>query len=203
MLKTRGFWDWVVAREARAIYTRFHKPLPTDVIVDVGAHIGSFCVPWAPQVAHIHAFEPFPENYDLLLENIALNNIENITPYEMALSNMYGMANMGSKISPLGGGTGNIFCTENCIEVPMNTMDAVIRDQVDFIKLDCEGSEIGVLEGARNILSWYHPYIAGEMHGRENLDGVLSILAEYDYQVAYYYYGWGFKWVPQWMLYAQ
>ena len=49
-----------------------------DVILDVGAHIGTFCIPLAKHIGssgRIHAFEPTPDSYRLLLRNIDANDL--------------------------------------------------------------------------------------------------------------------------------
>ncbi|SVA84980.1 uncharacterized protein METZ01_LOCUS137834, partial [marine metagenome] len=59
-----------------------------DTIVDVGAHIGLFSL-FAAQFCkkgRVFCFEPVNDNYELLLENIKLNNITNIIPFNCAVS---------------------------------------------------------------------------------------------------------------------
>jgi tRNA1(Val) A37 N6-methylase TrmN6 len=56
-----------------------------DVIVDIGAHIGIFTI-YASQFCNngkIYSFEPVKENYDLLLNNIELNRLEQVKPFEL------------------------------------------------------------------------------------------------------------------------
>jgi len=68
----QGQYDWCEFR-------------PDDRWLDVGAHIGVFCVLAAPHVAYIDAYEPEPGNYAALLHNLELNGIENVTPHNLAL----------------------------------------------------------------------------------------------------------------------
>ena len=62
---------------------------PHDIIIDVGAHIGLFTI-YASQFCtkgKIYSFEPVLENYELLLENIKLNNLNYVTSFNQAISN--------------------------------------------------------------------------------------------------------------------
>jgi predicted RNA methylase len=68
-----------------------------DVVFDVGAHIGSFALKAARLVGEdglVIALEPELENYKLLEENVRLNNLENIVPIPMALSDFQGTGNL-------------------------------------------------------------------------------------------------------------
>jgi FkbM family methyltransferase len=67
---------------------------PNDVVVDIGAHIGTFSV-WAAKQAtsgRVYAFEPNQENYRLLEENKQLNNLPNLHLFNLAVSNQVGEA---------------------------------------------------------------------------------------------------------------
>ena len=59
-----------------------------DVVLDIGAHIGLFSL-FASQFCKngkIFCFEPIKENYEELLKNIEINNIQNIIPFNNAVS---------------------------------------------------------------------------------------------------------------------
>jgi len=66
----------------------------SDVVIDIGAHIGAFSV-WAARQAtrgRIFAFEPNEENYGLLEENKKLNDLTNLQIFKLAVSNKAGEA---------------------------------------------------------------------------------------------------------------
>lgn len=138
--------------------------LPDDgVFVDVGANIGFFTVP----VAHrnrrancrVYAFEPIPSNYQALVENIQINDLVDVFPYNLALSNATGILSMHVNVDN-DVETGNAVAlsnwktpidrTVNC-EVNAGRFDDWIRsanlDRVDVVKIDVEGHELFVLEG--------------------------------------------------------
>ena len=60
-----------------------------DVVIDIGAHIGLFTL-YASQFCNegtIYSFEPVKENYELLLENVKSNNLEQVRIFNLAVSN--------------------------------------------------------------------------------------------------------------------
>ena len=59
-----------------------------DIIIDIGAHIGLFCL-YASQYCKsgkIYCYEPIKGNYDMLIENLEMNKIKNIIPFNYAVS---------------------------------------------------------------------------------------------------------------------
>ena len=60
-----------------------------DIVLDIGAHIGLFTL-YASQFCTkglIYSFEPMKDNYELLLENIKSNNLEQVKIFNLAVSN--------------------------------------------------------------------------------------------------------------------
>lgn len=76
----------------------------------------------------------------------------------------------------------------------INTVDKLIKEKIDFIKLDIEGDEIKALEGARNTIKEYHPILAiciyhkaSDWYEVPNL--VLSIRNDYNIYLRHYMEG--------------
>ncbi len=76
----------------------------------------------------------------------------------------------------------------------INTIDKLIKEKIDFIKLDIEGDEIKALEGARNTIKNYHPILAiciyhkaSDWYEVPNL--ILSIRNDYDIYLRHYMEG--------------
>ena len=67
-----------------------------DTIIDIGAHIGLFSllVSQLCKTGKILSFEPVRENFDLLVSNLKLNHIENVLPFNMAVSKNSGKLNL-------------------------------------------------------------------------------------------------------------
>jgi len=122
-------------------------------ILDIGAGIGDFAIGIAkrrPQ-STLYAYEPFPESYALLQENLRLNGIENVKAFPLAIS--------GKKDSlqlhlitpePVQHSTAvekHPAC--NSISVPNTTLDQAMAElglpYCDYLKMDCEGAEYDIL----------------------------------------------------------
>ena len=137
-----------------------------DTTIDIGANIGLFSVFLSKEVGSkgkMYAFEPVQETYWRMRENLTLNRCTNAFAYQQAVSNKNGKATMN--IFPEGYGAWNTFgkptfgkivpvATES---VKITTLDSFVRDnkigKVDFLKIDVEGYEHDVLEGAKELLS--------------------------------------------------
>jgi FkbM family methyltransferase len=146
-----------------------------DIYFDIGANIGFnaiFASILVGKSGKVYAFEPEQANYDLLLENILLNNITNIIPVKCAvlnenkISTIYkSKTNYGDHIVDLP----EIFQTNNHInsgEINSITLDKFVESipesemtKLKLIKIDTQGSDIKVLEGALKLIKRYKPDI--------------------------------------------
>jgi len=124
-----------------------------DVVVDIGANIGVFTIFAAHRTRNrVYAFEPFPSNLDFLNQNIRANDLHNVISHEAAVSNSTGQAKLFLGETNEGhllfdhNITGKL---ENYIMVATTTLQSIIDDndleRIDFLKMDCEGSEGSIL----------------------------------------------------------
>lgn len=143
------------------VYTEKFGILPTDQVADVGAMIGVFAVLAARQAyaGHVWAFEPHPDNFELLKENIRLNNLSNVTAVKAAVLDAPGITTMPVN---LGIHTGAGMVGTGKMQVPAVTLDDSMS-KLDFLKVDAEGSELKVLQGAARLLQG-NVRIAMEVH---------------------------------------
>lgn len=133
------------------------------IMVDIGAHVGYFSLLGASLVGNsgkIYAFEPEPENYKLLSDNIKRNGYQNVSAQNKAVSGVSGQAELF--ISGLDNGSHSIYQNEKRKTtgfVPVETvnLDEFIRSEgspkVDLIKIDVEGAEIDVIQGMTDTLN--------------------------------------------------
>lgn len=135
-----------------------------DIIIDVGANVGFYTVPFSPLVGphgKIIAFEPDPCMNRLLDENIRLNDLSNVEIYKEAVSNTTGIKQFfitypgGSSLLPVRG-------VREIINVPTITIDSLELDRVDWIKIDTEGTEADVLKGAKETIERCKPNLIVE-----------------------------------------
>lgn len=142
------------------------------VLLDIGSHIGSHAVIYSKLFpnSRILAFEPQSTIFNILNQNITLNNIKNCSSYNNAI----GHANMDTTMSKyLYDGYdceieyntnktfnyGGIGLGKSGEFVKMITIDSLDLERCDYIKIDVEGAEILVLTGALNTINKYHPII--------------------------------------------
>jgi FkbM family methyltransferase len=138
----------------RKVYNPVQLPIvPEDIVVDLGSNVGVFTVFAAQRTRNtIHAIEPFPENVEFLNRNIAANGLQNVITHRVAITDRVGSAKLF--LTGISGGhllfdhdiTGPL---EKYIEVPAITLTRFMDDnhleRIDYLKVDCEGSEGAIL----------------------------------------------------------
>lgn len=137
---------------------------PGMTVVDLGANVGYYTLLFGKLVGargRVLAFEPEPDNFMRLEQNIAAGGLSNIQARRSAVAEEAGEthlclspANFGAHhIRPPGAEDRRV--ANNEISVPCVTLDDVIgrRDPpVDFLKMDIEGAEFRALQGMRRVL---------------------------------------------------
>jgi FkbM family methyltransferase len=131
---------------------------PGMVAVDCGAHIGYHTLLMAKRVSkagRVYAFEPLPENFSVLCENIRLNGYEGIVVAEnKAVGAQTGRQRFRrgqwrpDDLDPLT----SVSCLDpqGDLEVEVVALDDYFAEKrVDFVKVDVEGAEAMVLNGVR------------------------------------------------------
>jgi FkbM family methyltransferase len=132
---------------------------PNDVVIDIGANQGVFTCYAAYHGAQVYAFEPFPQSFETLQENVRSNGFEkNVTARPWAIGGKNGTANL-TYTDTYGGVMNSInltFCQnkkldmQKQIAVPCYTLSQTIEDlkigTIRLCKIDCEGSELDILK---------------------------------------------------------
>jgi FkbM family methyltransferase len=134
-----------------------------DTFLDIGANIGLFSLYASKVIGDLgltYAFEPTPNTFQRLLENISINNCKNIIPVNIGLSNKNMVVDFN--VSEDGHDAWNSIVkldqlqNWSSIKVNVETLDSFIKKysirKVDLIKLDVEGWEKFVLEGGEQLL---------------------------------------------------
>ena len=141
-------------------------------VVDIGAGIGDFAILVAKEhpSCRVYAFEPFPESFCLLQENLRLNMVDNVMAFQVAVGSKTGkmlLATIGEAVqhttTPCAAPAGTTV-----IEVQGLSLDELFQsngiERCDFLKMDCEGCEFevllnsspGTLEKINHICLEYH-----------------------------------------------
>jgi len=148
---------------------------PGDHFVDVGANVGVFSTLIGTRLpgVRITAIEPFPPVREDLEANLALNDLK-ITVVDSAVSDSAGEATFEvldrdvlNRLAPDGAPE------RRGISVPVTTLDELVGDDPPaLIKIDVEGSELLVMQGARRLLSDAAPVLLFEHAGHSQHFGI-------------------------------
>lgn len=151
------------------------KIIPQDAVtVDVGANCGLYTRQLARLSRQVHAFEPSRQMARVLRRTSA----PNVSVHEVALSDhggdaelfipqgddglVYGLASL----EPRPDSPAKLVSTH----VPTARLDAVVRQDVAFVKIDVEGHELSVLNGAVELLERCQPVFLVEAEDRHHAE---------------------------------
>jgi FkbM family methyltransferase len=162
---------------------------PGMTVFDVGANVGFYSVISARLVGpkgKVLAFEPLPANVQTLKHNAAMNDLSWVAPRDVALGNEDGSARFVLSSDP---NWGRLASVRNPLqvtgeqEVTVAKLDSLVAANTaplpDLMKIDVEGAEVAVLEGARNTLRKARPVLFIDLHGTNA--AIDAILKELDY----------------------
>jgi FkbM family methyltransferase len=176
-----------------------------DTALDIGSNIGLFAVMMARKVkyglaGHVHALEPSPGVFRDLQRVIAASGLDNVILTQAAMSDRCGRAvfmdiqsdNVSREASHLNmAGRDEVTAgsAKSEVEVETVTVDHYVkyhRMAPRLLKIDVEGAEFLVLEGAREFIREHHPYLVIEIHpdatGVFDHDRLRKYLDEYGYR---------------------
>lgn len=154
------------------------KPDENSVVIDVGASYGDSTIWWANRFnATVIAFEPLESVFRILEKNVKLNKGKIIT-HNIALGN-------GGKLTGFSNGA-MFIAGENRddIDFPSISLDQFSFERVDILKIDVEGFELEVLNGARKTILSHNPRIILEVHTSELKKKCHTFLTELGYGLA-------------------
>lgn len=160
---------------------------PNRIAIDVGANKGVYTQVLAGLCRHVHAFEPNPKMFGVLSRSGALPS--NATAYPVALSDVDGKAELiipvhkghfsdqHPSLSPRKKTDGH-----GVVQVQTRTLDSYGFTDVGFIKIDVEGFETAVVQGAAETIRQERPTLLVEMeerHTGEPIERALERMREY------------------------
>ena len=137
-----------------------------DIVIDVGANIGTFTIPIARRVGPdggVVCIEPERHCFACLSANIAINSmIDFVQPMRAAASDSYGLAKIpiiNALKSTNTGGTRLNDESVPCDSVEQIAIDSLGLKKIGFIKIDVEGMEWRVLNGAKETINLCRPIV--------------------------------------------
>ena len=166
-----------------------------SIAIDVGANSGYYTVPFARWFTEVHSFEPVAAIAEKLDKNVSLNFIKNVTLHKKACGQEDGLATLYVQDSIDGdfkinsGLSSTIkrkvyFKSETT--VPLVKIDTLFDGyQVGIIKVDVEGAEYFVLNGAKEVIKQSCPTIIWEASvviSRSNISSCLKLLEDLNYK---------------------
>lgn len=149
-------------------------PHKNGTYIDIGAHIGTTIMPYSKMFNRIIGYDPCRENFELLKQNIEMNQIKHCEIYN------YGIYKYSCR--------GNVClhgCNSGCYyfkeeengDMICKSLDEEMEflqlENVDFIKMDTEGCELFVMQGGEKLLKKWKPFIQFELNNlSERLYGI-------------------------------
>ena len=162
-------------------------------VIDLGANIGVYTCYFAARVPQVIAFEPDPGPYRALQQNLALNNLQNVTLHQTCVGQHNGTVTFYSGVSANSGLGSIIGGSGPAIERPLVRLDDVVSpgDGRVLMKVDIEGAEWAALQGAKKLLTAPGTAvdILMEVHPEQlneagiSLDDLRALLVELGYTV--------------------
>ena len=137
----------------------FRHSQSTRLALDVGANMGITAIEYADIFDRVVAFEPIPDVFDQLQMVIQKNQKTNVDCVCEAVGDTDQLTPFSYRPNNSFASAVNLKGTEHC---PMNTIDSHRYKDVDFIKIDVEGLETAVIQGAWQTIQSDRPMIQFE-----------------------------------------
>jgi FkbM family methyltransferase len=163
---------------------------PGWVCADVGAFIGYYTLLLAKSVGatgKVIAFEPFPSNFQILCENIALNGYQNVVLENKAVMDKSQTVNFRSTVTKgLDHGVSVMTGFGMYHAVSLDDYWGNRTDRLNFVKIDVEGAEAAVLKGMERVMRRDRPILLVELHAFDQQGEnhpALRCLKEFCYEI--------------------
>jgi FkbM family methyltransferase len=165
--------------------------------VDIGANSGYFSLLLAQnnKVANIFAFEPVPHTFKKFKSSVDINKFVNINVLQQCVGDKDGEIDFyishssdvsGCKIT-------EFHSNSKKIKVKINTFDTIVKTvgikEIDLIKIDTEGAELGILNNAINSLNEFRPVMVIEFSNKTTAaygyhpSDIYNFLVKNNYQI--------------------
>ncbi len=174
---------------------------PGDVGLDIWACICNHTIYFSKiiGVRKVISIEPTLRSFEVMQENIKLNNINNVICRRVAISSGKGLAKcfvkkpnnigsnrwvpVGENAIPLIGPDGiayNADMTKDDVYVETVSLTDIVNEKIDFIKMDVEDAENMIIEAGKDVMREHRPGLMVEV-SRLNLERFECLMKELDY----------------------
>ena len=181
-LKRRGGLGFLARSRPLTVEETFlaQVPLSGSTVYDVGCLEGLYTLFFARAVGprgRVVAFEPNPHNCQIIRDNVALNEFTNVDLHEVGLGTGPGETELVVPFGFPGQGTISGELQEHYLRhrgtqrvpIRIDSLDRLVAANTlpppDMIKIDVEGFELQVIEGAMATLAAFKPRLFVELHG--------------------------------------
>jgi len=153
IVKYKNFWEF-------EIFNKWKHRFPTEgLMLDLGANIGSHCLQFNLNfpLLDIWAFEPHPQNFNLLLQNTKGN--PRIICFNVGVGSTTSLVGIDDGHHSNAGVVRIVNNGKHIVLVLALDTLSFLNKRVTFVKLDVEGHEYSAIEGMRNMLEEHKPMI--------------------------------------------
>jgi FkbM family methyltransferase len=156
-----------------------------DICYDLGASIGYMTLLMAHKAKQVYAFEPAPHAVTELRRHVAANAMQNVTVVPCPVSGNVRTVRFCLTDNAYGSGINETETRWTVLQLETTTLDLFIRDHPvpDFLKLDVEGEEGAVLDGAHEMLALHKTSICCEVHHQDAARSVIGTLERFGYKL--------------------
>lgn len=185
--------------EDNSLNDLYNRVKDGEVIFDIGANIGSTAMHFATCANNttVYGFEPDAHNFKIATNNIKLNKLDNIKLYNFGLGDKKMQSKLYIKDDNNRGMNRILNESKNEMQysvIEITTLDDVVEEikppHIDVIKIDVEGFEMKVLEGAKNTLVKFKPKLFLETNNsllanhQSSISEVVQFLAALNYNLS-------------------
>jgi FkbM family methyltransferase len=163
---------------------------PGNVALEIGANIGALTVGIAKQVGPqgaVLAYEPQPVVFQTLCANLALNSLTNVMCFQVAVGDRMGPARIPFYRYDQKNNFGRVVvgnANDPGVDVSMITIDETFKlSRLDLMKIDVEGMEPQVLEGASNVIQKFRPILIVENDDIEKSPMLIRTIKSFGYRL--------------------
>lgn len=153
---------------------------PESIVYEVGANIGALTVPMAKKAKAVYAYEPNRLNFQTLCANVALNQLTNVRAYPVAVGRTHGEVCIPVYDPTLPGNFGALEARWDDGEVVEQIRLGLNEPQAppSLIKIDVEGMELDVLQGAFALITRARPFLYVECDRDDKAEALIAYMQD-------------------------